>query len=870
MLGRWREDVVKPASRLIRMLELRTLGGLSLEVNGAPCTGAAAQRKTLALLALLARHSRGLSRDKLIAYLWPEADDEHGRSLLRQGCYALRRDLNADDLFIGSTELRLNPAIVASDVQMFEAALERADLRRAVGLYAGPFLDGVYLSEAGEFERWAEVERARLAQRMADAIESLAREAGGRGEHRAAIDWWRRLATLDPLSARAALGLMAALDEAGEPAEAIREGRAHSEFVRQELGADPAAEVSVLIGQLQNQSASGRHAVREAGQGEITAAVTVPTGLLRRVRRATALSLAAVIAAAFLVAGVGAYAVWSRAGGAGRTVSLGGRKMLAVLPLENRGAAGDEYFADGLSEAITARLGSIRRLGVIAWQSARQYKGSRKSLQEIGRELGAQYVVEGTVRWERRRGGPSRIRVTPALIRVSDGAQLWAEQYDTIPAGVFAIQANLATRVAGALDIVMGDAERQLLEARPTANLEAYDAYLRGREALQGDWDPADLRMALHMFEHAVALDSTFAVAVAWLTITNVRMYWNYVDRDLHNLTRAKALLNHLLRVAPDLPETHEASGFYFYEVVRDYDRAVSEFAIAERGRPSDAELAGVIGSVYERQGRWNDAVTYGHEAVLLDPRNSNFTSAMGDRYTALRQYAAANYYYERALALTPRSVSARLTKAIGHVNLTGDRFAAQKMFPDVSENIAPTGLQSVVITLTDVVLLLNDEQQTRLLQLTPATLGGDSAAVALAKAFVYRARHDTARALASFDSARVVLVRAALSEPEDRLDHALLGLALAGLGRGAEAVTEGERAVALLPVSLDAVDGALPPANLARIYVLLGEREKAIDQLQIVLSRPGPLSPNWLRADPFWEPLRESPRFGRLVGVRN
>ena len=180
---------------------------------------------------------------------------------------------------------------------------------------------------------------------------------------------------------------------------------------------------------------------------------------------------------------VGGYTMWGRKGNAGGVDPLAGRKMLAVLPLENRGASADEYFADGLSEAIAARLGSVRRLGVIAWQSARQYKGTQKSPQEIGRELGAQYVVEGTVRWERPRDGPSRIRVTPALIRVSDGAQLWAEEYDTIPAGVFAIQANLATRVAGALDIALGDAERHLLEARPTANLEAYDAYLRGREA---------------------------------------------------------------------------------------------------------------------------------------------------------------------------------------------------------------------------------------------------------------------------------------------------------------------------------------------------------------------------------------------------
>ncbi len=187
------------------MVELRTFGGLSLEANGAPLRGAAAQRKTLALLALLALHPRGLSRDKLIAYLWSETDAEHGRSLLRQACYALRRDLSEDKLFLGSTELRLNPAVVTSDVQAFKDALQRGELARAVDRYNGPFLDGFYLSEASEFERWLDAERAQLAKRFSDVLATLAKEAAARGDHRTAADWWRRLTALDPLSSQAAL-----------------------------------------------------------------------------------------------------------------------------------------------------------------------------------------------------------------------------------------------------------------------------------------------------------------------------------------------------------------------------------------------------------------------------------------------------------------------------------------------------------------------------------------------------------------------------------------------------------------------------------------------------------------------------------------
>ncbi len=194
------------------MLHLKTFGGPSVDIGGLPGTGAAQQRKTLALLALLAAAGdRGLSRDKLIAFLWPETDAEHGRRLLKQACYALRRDLHAPELFLGSIHLRLNPAVISSDVGSFAAALEVNDPARAVSSYTAPFLDGFYLNGGGEFETWAETERARLASQCRTALEVLSVAATRRGEHREAAEWWRRLLALDPMSAHAALGLMTAL-----------------------------------------------------------------------------------------------------------------------------------------------------------------------------------------------------------------------------------------------------------------------------------------------------------------------------------------------------------------------------------------------------------------------------------------------------------------------------------------------------------------------------------------------------------------------------------------------------------------------------------------------------------------------------------
>src|SRR2546426_9646591 len=239
-------------------LRLRTLGGLAVEGNPPPGPGAAAQRRPLALLALLAAASeRGVSRDKLLACLWPDSSREKARHLLTQTLYALRRDLHAQELFLGSNELRLNPQVVSTDVQEFEAALAQGELERAVALYHGPFLDGFFLSGAPEFERWTDVERARLAQCLGRACEALATAATARRDHPAAVEWCRRLTALDPLNSRYALGLVKALTAAGDRAGALRYARTHEDLLRTELGASPDEAFAATVAELRAQTTGG-------------------------------------------------------------------------------------------------------------------------------------------------------------------------------------------------------------------------------------------------------------------------------------------------------------------------------------------------------------------------------------------------------------------------------------------------------------------------------------------------------------------------------------------------------------------------------------------------------------------------------------
>jgi TolB-like protein len=711
-------------------------------------------------------------------------------------------------------------------------------------------------------------------------LEVLAAEAAGRGEHRVAAGWWRRLLEFDPLSSHAVLGLMTALDDSGERAKALRCGQAYKELVRSELGAGPPPELSGWMER--HRHAAGNEAgpsnepamVTSALEGErgVAGVQAVPASLIRSGDRAQRPKLAVAGAVLLLLAGAG-YTVRRQHAtmNAADPVAVPGRMMLAVMPFENRGPAADDYFADGLTEAIRMRLGGVRSLGVIASQSAMRYKGTRTGLAQIGRELGVQYVLRGSVWWDRT-GDAGRVRVSPALLRVSDGRQLWAAQYDTVLAGMFALQTSLATKVAGALDIALPGAQRRLLEA-PTANPEAYDAFLRGLQAVRdGSGNPDGMRRVVGLFERAVALDSTFVTAYAYASMVHVIMYLSYLDRDVAQLRRAKAELDRAEQLDPECDSgSCCALGFYRLFVLKDYDGALQALTRARRARPSDDNLPGLIAHVYRRQGQWTRALAYDREAERLNPLDAGPAGELGRAYALLRQFAAANYYLDRALAGTPHLNNARLVKALAYLNLTGDVTGARNLLPDVSANIAPTGTEDDLLSLPDLVLLLSDEQQTRLLRLTPAALDGDTAALALAKAMVHRQRNHPALALASFDSARVVLQAKVRRHPdEDPYYHALLGLALAGLDQPDDAVGEGERAIALLPYPAGGAESTLMPANLARIHVLLGHREQAIDLLAAVFSRPGPLSAAWLRVDPFWDPLRGSPRFQRLAATRN
>jgi DNA-binding SARP family transcriptional activator len=233
------------------MLRLQTFGGVSLFRGEENLTGAVTQRRRLGILVLLAASgATGLSRDKLLAFLWPESDTESARHVLNQLLYAQRRQVGDETLFQGRKTLRLNPAVIRSDVDEFERALAADDLEGAAGLYHGPFLDGFFLKDAPEFERWADQQRSRLARRAVDALTRLARRLADEGDHRSATEWWRRAMEVDPFDSQTALGLVLSLAAAGDRAGALVAARRHEELLQQDLGVAPDPTFSEAVSRL--------------------------------------------------------------------------------------------------------------------------------------------------------------------------------------------------------------------------------------------------------------------------------------------------------------------------------------------------------------------------------------------------------------------------------------------------------------------------------------------------------------------------------------------------------------------------------------------------------------------------------------------
>ena len=644
---------------------LRTFGGLSLTGESGPVTGAATQRRKLALLAVLATGGeRGVSRDRLLALFWPESDAEHARHALTQSLSALRRELGAENLFLGTADLSLNPAGIESDVAALGTALARAEFERAVALYVGPFLDGVHLDHAHaspEFERWVEVERSRLAGLIAEAVERLAIGATERHEHRRAVEWWRRLAALDPYSSQIASGLMRALIAVGDSAGALRQAEIHATLLREELHMEPDEAVLAIVRHIHIVSPPPRDAAprpqADRSRGSIAFADAVvplapPPGPRHRVARKGRWVLAVGSGLAAAAAALGALSISRSHARAALDPNL-----IAVAPFDVFDPKLD-LWREGLVDVLSRSLDGAGPLRTVAPSVVvRRWRGRADptSAAELGRWTGAGLAVFGSLI----PSGRDSVRLAAALVDVAT-ARLLGE----------AEGREAVSRIDRLIDSVAVDMLRDLGGTRPLravrlgsmgsrsylalkAFLQAEQYYRRGR------WDSARVYC-----ERAVRLDSAFAIAyrrlnkaLAWQPGVSASLLASYLLRA-GKANRGLVPRDSLLVSADSIWSALrlDPSDTTFWPLVR---RQFATLDDAARRYPDDPEVWYEVG-----EARMHNGVHVGvteQQTLEAFARSVALDSSFAPAYIHLVQLsldlgddAAARRYAARYLALHP------------------------------------------------------------------------------------------------------------------------------------------------------------------------------------------------------------------------
>jgi len=603
------------------------------------------------------------------------------------------------------------------------------------------------------------------------------------------------------------------------------------------------------------------------------------------------------VVAALGLLGVGLGAGWFLGGGSGEdpgeeagarttpgAATAGGGATAGTAPTEASVAAlpfanlspdeDDRYFADGVHEEILTRLARVGSLKVISRTSVMGYRGTDLNLRDIGLELGVRYVLEGSVR----RVG-DRVRVSAQLIDAGSDAHLWAETYDRSVSDVLAIQSEVATRIAEALRSELSPEERHRIEERPTESEAAYDLYLRassltwramGTDPSLGEryW-----KGAVELLERAVELDPAFALAWAELAEAHVELYWFGHDRREERRARAERAAARAVELAPESGEAHFASGLVAYHGRRDYEKALEEARLAGRSLPGDLDVVALTGWVQRRLGRYGEAYRMLRRAYELDPRNPSWTGELASTtLLAGGSFEEALAWLERARQLDPTSFAFHIQTARLHLEERGDLPAAREILSPI--DLATRRDEPALLDIRFRLALLARDYGGALgvlegVDAPVLIMQGNTVAVDYLRGLALHLAGRTEEARAAFRRALPAMEARDLAEPDYYGVLRNLALVHAALGDGERAHRFMDRALALLPVDKDRFVGPVQLEVKAAMHRWLGEREEALAALERLSSLEysrGQVSPHLLRLDPFWDPLRDDPRFRALI----
>ena len=699
---------------------LQLFGRPSVTASGGDAGGeVAVQRRRIAILAILAlADDRGVSRDKILGLLWPENDVERARNLLNVAVYALRKALGDEAITSDGDGLKLNSRMIQSDVSDFEAAVARDDAIAAVALHTAPFLDGFFIADAPDFERWVERERDRLGRLYCGSIEKLAEQSEREGDFDRAAEWWKSRAAYDPYDSRVILRLIHALDASGNTASALQQAQIHGRVLKQDFGVEPSADLRAATEELRTRRdvmhenravrAEGVHpplSVDNEGQRQgfvpaetpriPTAEFAIPQSSERRLRKTTVwLSASLLVIAAALG--------WSFLSAPNKQEStphapaapVQPERSIAVLPFANMSPGPDqEYFADGLAEELISTLSHVRSLRVASRTSAFAFKGQNRDIRSIGKVLNVRTVLEGSVR----KSG-NRVRVTAQLINSADGFHLWSETFEREGTDIFAIQADLALRIANALKAELTPEERKRIARAPTENSQAHTLYLQALY-FAGQRRSGSLARAIDYYERAIAADPQYAAAYAGLASVYPPLgVFGFISAS-EGRQRMRSPAMKAVALDPGLASAHAALGGYMYAYEWNWIAAEREFKRAIELDPSEShgwysvyllamrrnneairearlgsELAPLSAISYSQlgytlvcAGRPDLALAPLNTAIELDSGLSNSHLQLAFAYEALGKWEDALRKYEKAAALVPGKVveSAYLGRAL-------------------------------------------------------------------------------------------------------------------------------------------------------------------------------------------------------------
>jgi len=540
---------------------------------------------------------------------------------------------------------------------------------------------------------------------------------------------------------------------------------------------------------------------------------------------------------------------------------------IAVLPFENLSDdKEDAFFADGVQDDILTKLAKIADLKVISRTSVMGYRGKR-DLRQIGRALGVSHVLEGTAR---RSGG--KVHVNAQLVDTRTDVGVWADEYEMDLKAAFAIPSEIAQKVAQELHAKISAAEKASIQQPPTSDFAAYDLYVRANNLLLTSFSSAaraKLLQAADLLNQAVARDPLFFHAYCQLAHTHGLLYLLGVDHTPERLASMEAAVQAAVRLRPDAGEAHLARAENLYFGYLDYDGALAQLELARRSLPNNFQVLAVQGYIQRRQGRWEESTRNLERAIDLDPRNFYLLQQIALSYGLLRRYADEISVLRRAFAIEPDDVNTNVALAAVQFHWKADTRPLHQTIdsiratnPGALPNVANDWL-SCALAERDVAEATNALNSFGELPLTDYVVHANRP---LIEGVLARLAKDEDKARAAFTAARTLQERAVQDEPDYGPPRCVLGLIDAALGRKEEAVREGRRAVELLSVEKDAINGPLMIKYLAMIAAWAGDKDLACEQLAVAVQPPSTVSYGQLKLEPNWDSLRGDPRFEKIV----